>query len=102
GVFTVLSCIGMWRMKDESRIVDDLPKDHPVLTDLQFFEANFHGVMPLEIVIDTKKKGAALKDATLRRIDQLGDTLATYNEFSRPLSIVDAIKFTKQAFYSGD
>ena len=43
-----------------------------------------------------------LKDATLKRIDRLTDTLATYPEFSRPISIVDAVKFTRQAFYGGD
>lgn len=102
GICTVIAVFGTLRMKDESRIVDDLPADNPVLTDLRFFERNFHGVMPLEVVIDTKKKGAALKDATLRRIEQLGDTLALYPEFSKPLSIVDAVKFTKQAFYAGD
>jgi len=101
-IMTVFAVWGLTRLKDESRIVDDLPEDHPVLTDLRFFEANFHGVMPLEVVIDTRKKGGALKDATLKRIDQLQDTLATYPEFSRPLSITDAVKFTKQAFYGGD
>jgi predicted RND superfamily exporter protein len=101
-IMTVLALWGLTKLKDESRIVDDLPEDDPVLTDLRFFEANFHGVMPLEVVIDTKKKGGALKDATLKRIEQLQDTLALYPEFSRPLSIADAVKFTKQAFYGGD
>lgn len=93
---------GMTLLRNESRIVDDLPKDHPVLTDLHFFEDNFHGVMPLEILIDTRKKGGAMKDATLARIDRLEDTLATYPEFSRPLAMVDAIKFMRQGFYGGD
>ncbi|MBK8613356.1 MAG: MMPL family transporter [Flavobacteriales bacterium] len=101
-IMTVFAIWGLFRLKDESRIVDDLPEDDPVLTDLRFFERNFHGVMPLEVVIDTHKKGGALKDATLKRIEQLQDTLATYPEFSRPLSIADAVKFTKQAFYGGD
>ncbi|MBP8822582.1 MAG: MMPL family transporter [Flavobacteriales bacterium] len=99
---TVAACIGMMRLKDESRIVDDLPEDNPVITDLRFFERNFHGVMPLEVIVDTHKKGGALKDATLKRLDRLTDTLATYPEFSKPLSIVDAVKFTRQAFYGGD
>lgn len=99
---TVLACIGILRMKDESRIVDDLPEDNPVLTDLRFFEANFKGVMPLEIVVDTKKKGGAFTDATLKRIVELEDTLETYPEFSKALSIADAVKFTKQAFYGGN
>lgn len=99
---TVVACIGILRMKDESRIVDDLPEDNPVLTDLRFFEANFRGVMPLEIVVDTKKKGGVLTDPTLKRIVKLEDTLATYPEFSKAISIADAVKFTKQAFYGGN
>ena len=99
---TVLACYGMTKLKDESRIVDDLPADNPVITDLHFLERNFHGVMPLEILVDAEKKGGVLKDATLKRIDRLTDTLATYPEFSRPISIVDAVKFTRQAFYGGD
>jgi len=97
-----VALFGMSRLKNESRIVDDLPKDHPVLADLHFFEDNFHGVMPLEVLIDTHKKGGAMKDATLKRIEQLQDTLATYPEFSRPVAIVDAIKFMRQGFYGGD
>jgi predicted RND superfamily exporter protein len=99
---TVVACFGMARLKDESRIVDDLPSDNPVITDLRFFERNFHGVMPLEIVVDTERKGGVLKSSTLKRIDKLTDTLATYPEFSRPLSVADAVKFTRQAFYGGD
>lgn len=99
---TVAACIGMMRLKDESRIVDDLPADNPVITDLRFFEHNFHGVMPLEVIVDTQKKGGVLKEATLKRLDRLTDTLATYPEFSKPLSIADAVKFTRQAFYGGD
>ena len=99
---TAIALWGMTMLRNESRIVDDLPKDHPVLADLHFFEDNFRGVMPLEIMIDTRKKGGAMKDATLKRIDRLEDTLATYPEFSRPLAIVDAIKFMRQGFYGGD
>jgi uncharacterized protein len=73
-----------------------------VLVHMRWFETNYHGVIPLEVIIDTKKNGGALKDATLKRIDRLYDTLATYPEFSRPISIVDAVKFTKQAFYGGN
>jgi len=101
-LLTVLACIGILRMKDESRIVDDLPEENPVLTDLRFFESNFKGVMPLEILVDTRKKGGALTDPVLKRIVKLEDTLDTYPEFSKAISIADAVKFTKQAFYGGN
>jgi predicted RND superfamily exporter protein len=104
-VFTLILAVGLAgvvRLKNESHIVDDLPTNDPVMRDLGFFEEHFSGVMPLEVVVDTRKRGQALKDANLRRIERLQDTLATYPELSRSLSIADAIKFTKQSFYGGD
>lgn len=101
-VIVLFGIIGLTRLRNESRIVDDLPEDNTVLTDLHFFEHHFKGVMPLEVLVDTRKKGLALKETTLKRIERLSDTLATYPEFSRPLSIVEAVKFTKQAFYGGN
>ncbi len=68
----------MLRLKDESRIVDDLPEDNPVLTDLRFFEANFHGVMPLEIVVATGKEGRRVQGCHPEAHRPSADTLATY------------------------
>jgi hypothetical protein len=89
-------------LKNESHVVDDLPTNDPVMKDLRFFEENFNGVLPLEVMVDTRKKGQALKDVNLKRIAQLQDSLATHPELSRSLSIADAVKFTKQSFYGGD
>lgn len=101
-VFVVVGLIGVARLKNESRVVEDLPNDDPVMHDLRFFEREFNGVMPLEIMIDTRKKGQVLKEANLKRIARLQDSLATMPELSRSLSVADAVKFTKQAFYGGD
>lgn len=98
----VVGLIGVARLKNESRVVDDLPMDDPVMQDLRFFEEVFSGVMPLEVMVDTRKPGHALKAANLKRISRLQDSLATYPELSRSLSVADAVKFTKQAFYGGD
>ena len=100
--FVVIGLIGVSRLKNESRVVDDLPVHDPVMQDLHFFEQEFRGVMPLEVMVDTRKKGQALKEANLRRIARLQDSLATYPELSRSISVADAVKFTKQAFYGGD
>ena len=52
----VFSVAGIMRLKTVGKIVDDLPKADIIYKDLKFFEKNFKGVMPLEIVVDTKKK----------------------------------------------
>ena len=100
-ILLVVGAIGVSKIKVTGNIVDDLPKSDPVLTQLQFFEKHFNGVMPFEVLIETKKPGRALKRATLKRVDKLQDTLATYPEFSKSLSVVNALKFAKQGFYNG-
>ena len=52
----VFAVAGIFRLKSVGYIVDDLPKTDKVYTDLKFFEQHFNGIMPLEIVVDTKRK----------------------------------------------
>ena len=101
-IIVLLGFYGLSKIESTGNIVDDLPKDDLVLVDLHFFEKNFNGVMPLEILVDTRKKGGALKESTLRKIEKVQELLREYPEISKSLSIVDAVKFVKQSFYGGD
>jgi predicted RND superfamily exporter protein len=101
-VIVILGVLGLSKIESTGNIVDDLPKDDLVLVDLRFFESNFNGVMPLEILVDTRKKGGALKESNLKKIEKVQKLLAEYPEISKSLSIVDAVKFVKQSFYGGD
>ena len=99
----IVAVIGILKLESNGYIVDDLPKTDKIYTDLKFFEKNFKGVMPLEIVIDTKKKrGVSSKLSNLLKIDSLSQFLAAMPEIGRPLNIVEGLKFAKQAFYEGD
>ncbi|HRD52661.1 MAG TPA: MMPL family transporter [Flavobacteriales bacterium] len=99
---TIVGLFGVWRLRSDTRVVDDLPKEHAIMQDIDFLEERFGGVMPLEVMVDTRKKGQALKDANLKRLSRLQDSLATFPELSRSLSVADAVKFIKQSFYGGD
>ncbi len=99
---TVFAVIGIFRLKSEGFIVDDLPHQNKIYTDLKWFETNFKGVMPLEIVVDTKKNRGALKMAALQNVETLSNYIATKDETARPLSIIEALKFANQGFYNGD
>ena len=98
-----ISIAGIVQLKPLGYIVDDLPKSDKLYTDLKFFETNFKGVMPLEIVVDTKeKRGVSRNFNNLVKIDSLSQYIATIPDIARPLSITDGLKFAKQAFFDGD
>ncbi len=101
----IFSIAGIFKLKTEGFIVDDLPKTDKIYTDLKFFEKNFNGVMPLDIVVDTKKRyglAGARALPVLEKMDSLSAYITAQKEMSRPLSIAEGIKFVKQGFYEGD
>ncbi len=98
----VVSIFGIRQMKVSGNFVEDVPRDHQVYKDLMFFENGFNGVMPFEIVIDTRKEGHATKSSNLKKLEKLQELLGEYTQFSRSLSIADGMKFAKQAFYNGN
>lgn len=105
-IVTVVLCVGaafgIGKLKSVGHIVDDLPKSNKVYQDLKFFEKNFHGVMPLEIVIDTRKKNGAVSLPMLEKMDQMDAYLRRFPEMGHSLSILNGVKFARQAFYDGD
>ena len=93
---------GITLMKSSGYMVDDIPENDPVYKDLKFFESNFDGLMPLEIMVDTKQPGGVMQLSTFRKIDQLEQQLQEYPELSSSLSLLNLLKFSKQAFYNGN
>ncbi len=71
-VIVGVGLFGITLMKSSGYMVDDIPKSDPVYKDLKFFENNFEGLMPLEIMIDTKKPGGVMQLSTFQKIDALG------------------------------
>lgn len=104
-IILVFSIAGIFKLNTVAFIVDDLPKTDKIYTDLKFFEKNFKGVMPLEIVVDTKKRNglSGMRALTVfEKVDSLSQYITAQKEMSRPLSIAEGLKFAKQAFYEGD
>ena len=98
----VISFIGALKIKTSGSLTEDMPKKAAFFKDIQFFEKEFNGVMPLEITIDTKRKKGVMKSSTLRKIDDLEKTIDKIPELSKPISVVNLVKYSKQAFYNGN
>src|SRR5690606_32430635 len=81
-----------------------LPEKDPVYDDLHFFEQHFKGVLPFEIAIDTRQRNGLFANnaRALYKIKKLQSTLDDYPHFSKPISIVEAVKFSYQAYRGGE
>lgn len=101
-VLVGISMYGITLLSTVGYVVDDLPEDDPVYRDMKFFETEFKGVLPLELFIDAKEPGAAMKLVTLQKINRLQKMLSKYPEFARSLSVVDGVKFSYQAYQGGE
>lgn len=97
----IASMIGVYQMKLSGSLIDDMPKDKEFYHDIKFFEHEFGGIMPLEILIDTKEPKGVMKLSTLKKIEKLNETIDEIPELSKPVSVVNLVKYSKQAFYNG-
>ena len=102
GVIATISVFGLLKIRAISFMVDDIPSNSDIRQDLAFFEKNFSGIMPLEIVVDTGRKRGASTIQNLRKVEELENFLASDESISKPISVVSFIKAAKQAFYKNN
>ena len=98
----VVSIIGIYQIKTSGSLLEDMPKNTEFYQDIQFYEAEFNGIMPLEILINTKQKKGVFKPVNLKKMSALEDLIVEIPELSKPISIVSLVKYSKQAFYNGN
>lgn len=95
-----VSAIGLSKIQAVSYMVDDIPENSPLKNDLNFFEQNFSGVMPLEVIVDTGDKKGVQNLRNLRKIDEFESFISSINYISQPVSVVSFAKAARQAFYN--
>ena len=102
GLLLVFSVIGVSQMKVSGSLIGEMPKSASFYKDILFYEKEFNGVMPLEIMMNTKHKKGVMKLSTMKKMDELQNTIAELPELSKPVSVVNLVKYSKQAFYNGN
>jgi predicted RND superfamily exporter protein len=100
-VLLVLSIIGIYQIEITGSRIEDLPKNTDFYEDILFYEKDFNGILPVEILVDTGKENGALSGATLSRVEKLSEEIGENSELSTPLSISNLFKYAKQAYYKG-
>jgi predicted RND superfamily exporter protein len=97
----VLSIIGIYQIRISGSLIEDMPKRADFFQDIRFFEQEFDGIMPLEILIDTKRKNGVTKLSTLKRMDKFEELIVETPELSQPMSIVSLAKYSRQTYFGG-
>ncbi len=98
----IVAIIGVYKIKVSGSLIEDMPKSVEFYKDIKFFESEFGGIMPLEILVDTKKEKGVMKLSTLKKMEKLNDAIASFPELSKPISITNLVKYSKQAYYKGN
>ena len=98
----ILSFIGIYQIKISGSLIEDMPQKTQFFEDIRFFEDEFNGILPLEIMVDTKRKKGVMKLATLNRMNELEELIDETPELSKPISVVNFVKYSKQAYYNGN
>lgn len=101
-IIIILGITGLYQIKVSGSLIEDMPKTKAFYKDIKFFEQEFGGIMPLEILIDTKKEKGVMKLSTLKRMEKINETIESFPELSKPVSIVNLVKYSKQAYYKGN
>ncbi|HEY5745754.1 MAG TPA: efflux RND transporter permease subunit [Chryseolinea sp.] len=101
----LLSLYGISKLRSVAFMVDDVPEQSQVKKDLKFFEANFSGIMPLEIMLEfkTKRRRPILTNIkNLQKVDKFDAFLDSIPGVSPPISVLSFVKAAKQAFYENN
>jgi len=98
----IVSIIGIYQIKTSGSLIEDMPKNTKFFKDIIFFEKEFDGILPLEIMIDTKRKKGVMKLSILKKMDEIQDVIIDIPELSKPMSVVNLVKYSKQAYYNGN
>ena len=101
-ILLAISIVGIFQIETTGSLIEDMPKKAEFYKDIEFYEREFNGVMPLEILIDTKRKKGVIKLSTLKRMSALEDLIVEIPELSKPISVVSLVKYSKQAYYNGN
>ena len=101
-VSLVLGIIGIYQINISGSIIEDMPKKAEFFKDILFFDDEFNGIVPIEIIVDSRRRGGATRLSTLKRIDKLEQYIENIPELSTPISSVSGVKFIKQAYYNGN
>jgi len=100
-LIVVLTAAGMLRLKTTGNLTADFSEADPMVQQVRFFERELGGVVPLDVIIDTKVPGGVWSTEVLESVDAFQQAIMKLDHLSRPFSMVDVLKFGRQGYMGG-
>ena len=97
-----VSIIGIYKIEISGSFIDDMPRNTEFFDDIMYYEKEFNGILPLEIYIDGGRKKSVRRLSTIRNLEKVQNAISEFPELSTPISLVNGVKYSKQAFYNGN
>src|SRR5690606_40771723 len=92
----------IYQIRISGMLIEVMTQDAAFFDDIKFFEDEFDGILPVEIMVDTQRKNGVMNLSTLRRMDELETLIEEVPELSAPISVTNIVKYSKQAYYNGN
>lgn len=96
--FTIISLSGLYlgsKNEINGYLLDNLPQNHPILLDFQYFDEQFGGSNPLELFLETGGEGSSLLDyevlQEIYKIEIKLSELTGSSHFASPLTLVKSL-----------
>jgi predicted RND superfamily exporter protein len=99
---TVLATTFVFRLHPLAYMVDDVPKSSKMYKDMQYFQDNFKGILPYEILIKTHDETEVTSFDVLDKANRLQKALKKFPEFAKPTSLVEVLCYGNQVVNEGD
>lgn len=99
---SVMGGVYIIKLKPLSFMVDDIPHSSKVYQDLEFFQNNFRGVMPFEVLVTTNEPGYAGEPEAIIKVNSFQKQMRRFTELSKPMSIAEVVSWGNQAVNEGD
>ncbi|MFV0483522.1 MAG: efflux RND transporter permease subunit [Bacteroidales bacterium] len=100
-ILLVVAGFGLTQMQSTGYMVDDIQEDDIIYQDLKFFEKHFVGLMPMEIIVESEKARGGMDLNTWHKLDKLDKYIEENPDMAKSLSILNAVKMARQAYYNG-
>ncbi|MEY5036451.1 MAG: hypothetical protein RLZZ110_1468, partial [Bacteroidota bacterium] len=99
---TVLATTFVFKLHPLAYMVDDVPKSSKMYKDMQYFQDNFKGILPYEILIKTHDESEVTNFDVLDKANRLQKALKKFPEFAKPTSLVEVLCYGNQVVNDGD